>query len=73
MAQMRAWLQSLDDEVAEASVQHRADLADRLTALEQRLPGRVKSVFRAIPVMMISGLGSYALSGWLLEGIATSR
>ncbi len=76
MVQMRAWLQSLNDEVAEASVQvqNRADLADlndRLTALEQRLPGRVKYVFRAIPVMMISGLGSYALSGRLLEGIAT--
>src|SRR6266566_4763602 len=76
MVQMRAWLQSLNDEAAEAlvQVQNRADLADlndRLTALEQRLPGRVKYVFRAIPVMMISGLGSYALSGRLLEGIAT--
>jgi len=36
MAQMRAWLQSLNDEAAEAlvQVQNRADLTDRLTALE---------------------------------------
>jgi phosphohistidine swiveling domain-containing protein len=72
MAQVRAWLQSLDDEAAAASVQRRANLADRLTAFEQRLPGRVTSVFRTIPVMMISGLGSHALSGWLLEGLATA-
>jgi rifampicin phosphotransferase len=71
MAQVRAWLQSLNDEVAAASVQKRADLTDRLTALPHLLPGRVTSVFRAIPVMMISGLGSYALSGRLLEGLAT--
>src|SRR5207247_922524 len=71
MAQVRAWLQSLNDEVAEASVQNRADLNDRLTALEQLLPRRVKYIFRTIPMMMISGLGSYALSGRLLEDIAT--
>ncbi len=72
MAQVRAWLQSLDDGAADDSVLSRADLADRLTVLEQRLPGRVTSVFQIIPVMMISGLGSYALSGWLLEGLATT-
>jgi rifampicin phosphotransferase len=72
MAQVRAWLQSLDDETADDSVLSRADLADRLTALEQRLPGRVTSIFRTIPVMLISGLGSYALSGWLLRGLATT-
>jgi len=78
MAQVRAWLLSLNDEVAASSVQHKADLTDltdltdRLTALEQRLPGRVHYVFRAIPPMMISGLGSYALSGRLLEGLATA-
>jgi pyruvate,water dikinase len=73
MTKVRAWLQSLDDEGAvAASIQSRADLADRLTALEQRLPGRVTSVFRTIPVMLISGLGSYALSGWLLKGLATT-
>jgi rifampicin phosphotransferase len=72
MAQVRAWLQSLDDDVEAASIQSRADLADRLTTLEQRLPGRVTAVFRTIPVMLISGLGSYALSGWLLRGLATT-
>ncbi|HEV2579879.1 MAG TPA: PEP/pyruvate-binding domain-containing protein [Ktedonobacteraceae bacterium] len=72
MTQVRVWLQSLNDEAAAASVQQGADLTDRLTALEQRLPGRVTSVFRTIPVMMISGLGSYALSGRLLKGIATA-
>ena len=71
MAQVRAWLQSLNDEVAEAPAQGTADLADRLTALERLLPGRVKSVFRVIPPVMASGLGSYALSGRLLEDIAT--
>jgi phosphohistidine swiveling domain-containing protein len=72
MAQVRAWLQSLDDDVEAASIQSRADLADRLTTLEQHLRGRVTSVFRTIPVMLISGLGSYALSGWLLRGLATT-
>ena len=71
MVQVRASLQLLNDEVAEASVQHSADLNDRLTALEQLLPGRVKYIFRAIPPLLISGLGSYALSSRLLEGIAT--
>src|SRR2546428_947272 len=71
MAQVRASLQLLNDEVAEASIQHSANLNDRLTALEQLLPGRVKYIFRAIPPLLISGLGSYALSSRLLEGIAT--
>jgi pyruvate,water dikinase len=71
MAQIVAWLQSLNDEVAEAAVQNKTDLNDRLTTLEQLLPSRVKSVFRTFPPMLISGLGSYALSGRLLKGIAT--
>ena len=72
MARLRAWLQSLDDEAPAASVQPIPDLADRLSALEQSLPGRVTSVFRTIPAMLISGLGSYVLSGWLLNGLATA-
>jgi rifampicin phosphotransferase len=72
MAQVRTWLQSLDDEATVASVPSKADLAERLTALKQRLPGRVTSIFRTIPAVMISGLGSYALSGWLLKGRATT-
>ena len=72
MAQVRARLQSLDDEATDDSVQRQVELADRLTALEQRLPGRVTAVFRTIPAIMISGLGSYALSGWLLRGLATT-
>jgi pyruvate,water dikinase len=71
MARIRAWLQSLNDEVAETSIQNRTELNDRLATLEQLLPSRVKSVFRTIPPMMISGLGSYALSGRLLKDIAT--
>jgi phosphohistidine swiveling domain-containing protein len=70
IVQVRALLQSLNDEAAEAPAQDTADLADRLTAFEQLLQGRVKSVLRVIPPMMASGLGSYALSGRLLEGIA---
>jgi pyruvate,water dikinase len=72
MAHIRAWLLSLNDEASEAAIQNRADLNDRLTTLEQLLPSRVKSVFRTIPPMMISGLGSYGLSGRLLKDIATS-
>src|SRR6266571_2332026 len=71
IVQVRALLQSLNDEAAEAPAQDTADLADRLTAFEQLLQGRVKSVLRVIPPMMASGLGSYALSGRLLEDIAT--
>jgi rifampicin phosphotransferase len=71
IAELRARLQSLNDEVAEASAQNRADLNDRLTALERLLQDRLKEVFRIVPPMMISGLGSYGLSGRLLAGIAT--
>jgi rifampicin phosphotransferase len=71
MVQVTTWLQSLNDEAIEASVQNRTDINDSLTALEQRLPRRVKSVFSTIPPVMISGLGSYALSGRLLKDIAT--
>jgi pyruvate,water dikinase len=70
MARVSAWLQSLSDEVTEASAQNKADLHDRLAALEQLLPSKVKSVFRVVPPVMISGLGSYALSGRLLKDIA---
>ena len=62
----------MDAEATDDSVQRQVELADRLTALEQRLPGRVTAVFRTIPAIMISGLGSYALSGWLLRGLATT-
>src|SRR3989440_329445 len=71
IAQVRALLQSFNDEAAEAPAQDAVDLADRLTAFEQLLQGRVKSVLRIIPPMMASGLGSYALSGRLLKDIAT--
>jgi hypothetical protein len=71
IAELRARLQSLNDEVVEASAQNRADLNDRLTALERLLMSRLKEVFRIVPPMMISGLGSYGLSGRLLAGIAT--
>ncbi len=71
MAQVTVRLQSLNDEVTEASAQNSTDLNDRLIALEQLLPHRVKSVFRTIPAVMISGLGSYALSGRLLKELAT--
>src|SRR5205823_1713214 len=71
ITQVRALLQSFNDEAAEAPAEDTADLADRLTAFEHLLQGRVKSVLRVIPPMMASGLGSYALSGRLLENIAT--
>ncbi len=71
MVQVRARLQSLNDEAAKALAQDTANLADRLTALEQLLPGRVKSLFRVVPPLIVSGLGSYALSGRLLKDIAT--
>ena len=71
MVRVTTWLQSLNDEVTEASAQHSTDLNDRLMALEQLLPHRVKSVFRTIPPVMISGLGSYALSGRLLKELAS--
>src|SRR5947209_3691137 len=71
ITQVRALLQSYNDEAAKAPAQDTADLADRLTAFEQLLQGRMKSVLRVIPPMMASGLGSYALSGRLLEDIAT--
>src|SRR5438874_2586401 len=71
ITQVRALVQSFNDEAAKAPAQDTADLADRLTAFEQLLQGRVKSVLRVIPPMMASGLGSYALSGRLLEDIAT--
>jgi phosphohistidine swiveling domain-containing protein len=71
IGKVRALLQSLNDEAAKDLAQDTADLADRLTAFEQLLQGRVKSVLRIIPPMMVSGLGSYALSGRLLKDIAT--
>jgi rifampicin phosphotransferase len=71
MAKVRAWLQSLGDEAAEAPAQESTDLSDRLTALEHLISTRVKRVVRVIPPVMASGLGSYALSGRLLQDIAT--
>ncbi len=69
MTKVRAWLQSLNDEAAEASIQDTTDLADRLIALEQ-LPGRAR-LLRVIPPTMACALGSYALSSKLLKDIAT--
>jgi pyruvate,water dikinase len=71
MAEVRAWLQSLNDVAAESSTQDTTDLADRLIALEQLLLDRAKRLARVIPPMMACALGSYALSSKLLKDIAT--
>ncbi len=71
MAQIRAWLQLLNDESAVVPAQDSANLADQVTALPQLFADRMKRVLRVIPPVMASGLGSYALSGKLLKDIAT--
>ncbi len=72
MAEVRAWLQSLNDEAAEeASTQDTTDLADRLIALEHLVLDRTKRLLRVIPPIMVCALGSYALSSKLLEDLAT--
>jgi pyruvate,water dikinase len=71
MAEVRAWLQALNDQAAEAPTQDTTDLADRLLALEQLFLDRAKRLLRVIPPMMACVLGSYALSSKLLEDLAT--
>jgi phosphohistidine swiveling domain-containing protein len=71
MVEVRAWLQSLNDEAAEAPIQDTTDLANRLIALEQLLLDRTRQLLRVIPPMMVCALGSYALSSKLLADIAT--
>lgn len=71
MAELRAWLQALNDEAAEAPIQDPTDIADRLIALEQLVLDRAKRLLKVIPPMMVCALGSYALSSKLLEDVAT--
>jgi pyruvate,water dikinase len=63
----RAGLEELRTTIPESNA---ANPADRLTALEQLIPGRVRTLFSILPPALVSGLGSLGLASMLLRGIA---
>ncbi len=68
MQRARAGLEALR---ATIPTRNAANAADRLKTLEQFIPGRVGTLFRAFPSTLVSGFGSLGLASRLLKGIAT--
>jgi pyruvate,water dikinase len=64
----RAGLEDLRATIPESNA---ANPADRLAALEQIIPDRAGTLFRVLPPIFVSGLGSLGLASMLLKGIAT--
>jgi len=69
MQHARAGLEALRVTASESRI---ANPTDRLLTLEQLVPAQVRSLFRTLPPILVSGLGSLGLASRLLKGIASA-
>ena len=70
MQRARAGLEALRVAEPESSG---ASPAERLQILEQFIPSRIEPLFRTLPPILVSGLGSLGLASRLLKGIASAE